>query len=111
MRFEFARGIGVFLEIGPIGIAIAEQHMHDGAGERAIGAGPDQQLDIGLLHGAGIVDIDAGDLGAAILPGHRRMGHHIDLRVDRIAAPDDDQIGLSASRAGSTPATRPQPAR
>ncbi len=94
MSFELTRAVGVFLEIGPIGVAVAEQHMHDGAGESAIGAGADQQLHIRLLHGAGIVDVDAGDLRAALLARLAGVGHHVDLGVDRIAAPDDDQVRL-----------------
>ena len=50
--------------------------------------------EIGLLHGAVHVDVDRDDLGAALLAGARRVRHHVDLGVDRIGAPDHDQIGL-----------------
>ena len=43
MRFEPVRVVGVFREIGAVGIALAEQHMHDGAGQRAVGAGLQHQ--------------------------------------------------------------------
>ena len=94
MPGEFARGIGVFLKIGPIGMAIAEQHMHHRAGECPVGAGANQHLDIRLLHGAGVVDVDAGDLRTPVLARQHGVGHHIDLGVHRIAAPDHDQVGL-----------------
>ena len=68
--------------------------MHHGAGERAVGAGPDQHRQIRLLHGRIHVDIDDRDLGATLFAGARRMRHHIDLGVGRIGPPDHDQVGL-----------------
>ena len=67
--------------------------MHDAAGEGAVGAGPQHDLDVGLLHGVVVVDIDRRDLGAAFLAGAHRMRHHIDLGVHRIGAPDHDEVG------------------
>src|SRR5437588_6736644 len=67
--------------------------MHDAAGEGAIGARPEQYLDIGLLHGVVVVDVDRRDFGAALLAGARGMRHHVDLRVHRIGAPDHDEVG------------------
>ena len=68
--------------------------MHHGAGERAVGARPQQHLQIGLLHGGVLVDVDRRDLGAALLARPHGMGHHVDLGVDRIGAPDHHQIRL-----------------
>ena len=94
MLGELARRVGVALEIIPIGLAVAEQAMHHRAGERAVGAGPDQHRQIGLLHGRVHVDVDDDDLGAALLAGARRVRHHVDLGVGRIGAPDHHQVGL-----------------
>jgi hypothetical protein len=91
---ELARCIGVFLEIGPVGVTVAEEHVHDRAGERPVRSRPHHHLHVCLLHGAGVVDVDAGDPGPALLPGDRGMRHHVDLRVHGIGAPDHDQIGL-----------------
>ena len=99
MRLEFARHVGVAVEIVAVGIAVAEQAMHDRAGERAVGAGPDQHRQIGLLHRAVHVDVDGDDLGAALLAGAHRMRHHIDLGGDRIGAPDHHADRTSPSRA------------
>ncbi len=93
MRLEFGGAVGIALEIIPIGKTFAEQHMHHAAGERAVGAGPQQDLDVGLLHGVVVVDVDRRDLGAALLAGARGVGHHVDLGVDRVGAPDHHQIG------------------
>ena len=93
MRLEFAGAIGVARHIGAIGIAFAEQHMHDAAGKGAVGAGPQDDLDVGLLHGVVVVDVDRRDLGAALLAGAHRVRHHIDLGVDGIGAPDHDEVG------------------
>ena len=68
--------------------------MHHGAGERAVGAGAHQHRQVGLLHGAVHVDVDGDDLGAALLARARRVGHHVDLGVHRIGAPDHHQVGL-----------------
>ena len=67
--------------------------MHDAAGESAVGAGSQNDLDVGLLHGVVVVDVDRRDLGAAFLSGARRMRHHIDLGIHGIGAPDHDQVG------------------
>ena len=67
--------------------------MHHAASECGIGAGPHQDLDIRLLHGFVVVDVDRRDLGAAFFPGARGMRHHIDLGVHGIGAPDHDQVG------------------
>ena len=50
-------------------------------------------------HGVVHVDVDRDDLGAALLAGADRVGHHVDLGVDRIGAPDHHQVGLAPSRA------------
>ena len=47
MRFELARRVGVAFEIVPVGFAVAEQAVHHRAGQRAVGAGPDQHRQIG----------------------------------------------------------------
>ena len=49
---------------------------------------------VGLLHRRVVVDVDDDDLGAALLAGPHRMGHHVDLGDHRIGAPDDDAVGL-----------------
>ena len=94
VRFELARAVGVLLEVRPVGVAVAEQHVHDGAGERPVGARPHAQREVGLLHGAVVVDVDGDDLGAALLARPRRVRHHVDLRVDGVGAPDHHQVGL-----------------
>ena len=67
--------------------------MHDAAGKRAVGAGPQDDLDVGLLHGVVVVDVDRRDLRAALLAGAHRVRHHVDLGVHGIGAPDHDQVG------------------
>ena len=93
MGLQFGRTVGVALEIGTIGIAFAEQHMHDAAGEGTVGAGAQDDFDIGLLHGVIVVDVDSRDPGAAFLARTAGVGHHVDLGIHRICAPDDDQVG------------------
>src|SRR5215207_4306217 len=92
MRFQFIGAIGVAIHIRPVGVALAEQHVHDAAGEGTVGAGPKQDLDIRLLHGVIVVDVDRRNFRAPLFTGARRMRHHVDLRVYRIGAPDHDEI-------------------
>ena len=94
VRFELARAVGVFLQIRPVGIAVAEQHVHHRAGERAVGAGPEAQGEVGLRHGAVVVDVDGDDLGAPLLAGAHRVRHHVDLGVDGVGAPDHHEVGF-----------------
>jgi len=68
--------------------------MHDRHGECAVGARTNHQRHVGLLHGRVPVDIDRHDLCAAFLAGADGVGHHVDLRGDRVRAPDHDAVGL-----------------
>ncbi|ESZ36215.1 hypothetical protein X733_05615 [Mesorhizobium sp. L2C067A000] len=94
MRFQPLRIVGVSFEIGAVGHAFPEQHMHDRAGQRAIGAGLQHQAHIGLLHRRVLVDIDDDDPGATLLPRLDGVGHDIDLRDHGIGAPDHHAVGL-----------------
>ena len=51
-------------------------------------------MHVGNLGGAGAVGVDDDELGSALFPGLGDVGHHIDLGRDRVAAPDDDQVGF-----------------
>ena len=69
-------------------------------------------MEVGLLGGRGAVGIDDDEPGPAFLTRRRDMGHQIDLGRDRVAAPDDDQIGFGDlapidPTLGSTPASQP----
>jgi hypothetical protein len=92
--FQLARAVRVLLKVRPVGMAIAEQHMHDGAGQRTVGAGLQAQRQVRLLHGAVLIDVDRDDLGAALFAGAHGVRHDVDLRADGIGAPDHHQVGL-----------------
>src|SRR5690554_5703278 len=68
--------------------------MHDGNGQGTVGAGAQDEAEIGLGHGGGLVDVDDDHPGAAFPAGAHGVGHDIDLGMDRIGAPDDDAIAL-----------------
>ena len=67
MRFQLARAVGVLLQVRPVGVAVAEQHVHHRAGERAVRARPQHEAEVGLLDRAVAVDVDGDDLRAALL--------------------------------------------
>ena len=93
VRGQLVRRIGVAAQVVPVGIAFLEQDMHDGHGQRAVGAGTHREMDVGLLGRAGAVGIDHDQLGAALLGAHG-VGHDVDLGVHRVAAPDHHQLGM-----------------
>ncbi len=94
MGFEAFRVVGIARHVAPIGIAFLEQDVHDGAGEGAVGAGQRRQMQVGGLGAGGAVGVDDDELGAALPAGRRDVAHHVDLGRDRVAAPDDDQVGF-----------------
>ena len=94
MRFERFGRVRIARHVVAIGEAVAEQRVHDRAGERAVGPGPELQREIRLPHRLGRIDVDRDDLRAMLLAGARRVGHQIDLGRDRVGAPDDDDVGL-----------------
>ena len=51
-------------------------------------------MQIGHRGGGGAVRINDRQLRAALLAGAGHVRHHVDLRRNRIAAPDHDQVGL-----------------
>lgn len=94
MRFESRGIVGEFSHVGAVRMTVAEGDVHDGAGERRVGAGLQDQPHIGLLDRRIVVDVDDDDLGAALLSRLDRVGHDVDLRRHRIGAPDHHAIGL-----------------
>ena len=86
--------IGIVRHVFAVGITFLKQDVHHRAGERAIGAGQWRQMQIGGLGALGAVGVDDDQLRPAFAACRRDMGHHIDLGRDRVAAPDDDQIGF-----------------
>ena len=56
--------------------------------------GPERHVMVGDLGGPRLVGVDHDQRRVACLPRLRDMGHHVDLGRRRIAAPDDDQVGL-----------------
>ena len=88
------RIVGIARQVVAVGVAFLEQHVHDGAGQRAVGAGQRRKVQVGDLGRAGAVGIDDDEFGAALLPRGSDMRHHVDLGRDRVAAPYHDQVGF-----------------
>ena len=93
MGFEFVGAIGVAAQIVAVGKAFGKQDMHHRASECAVRAGAYCQMQVSLLGGTGAVGVNDDEFGAAFFGGHRVL-HDIDLGINRIAAPNDDQIGM-----------------
>jgi hypothetical protein len=90
-----AWAIREFLKVGPVGMAITKQDVHHGTGECAIGAGLQAQRHVRLLHRAILINVDSNDLCATLFTRLHGMRHHVDLRVDRVCAPDDNEVRFS----------------
>lgn len=51
-------------------------------------------MQVGLFGGRRAVGVDHDELGIAFAPCFLRPVHEVDLRMHRVAAPDDDQVGI-----------------
>ncbi len=66
--------------------------MHDRAGKRAIGTGTKAKMHIRRDCRCIAIGVDDDNLRVPLLAGAGDMGHHIDLGMNRIGAPDDDKV-------------------
>ena len=73
--------------------AVRDQLVHQRQRERTVGARQRCQVTMALLGRLGPSRVDAPQLGAAAL-GLLREGPEVQVRRDRVAAPDDDQLAL-----------------
>ncbi len=94
MRLQRLRAVGPGRHVGAVGPAVAEGDVHERAGERAVGPGPQRHVHVGHRSGAAAIGIDHNQLRAALFARARHVRHHVDLGCHRVAAPDDDQIGF-----------------
>ena len=95
MGLKGIRTVRIGLEIFPIGLVVTEQHMHQRAGECAVGPWLNTKEKISLLRRGIVVGINDNNLGAALTPRLQCMGHDIDLGTCGVGAPDDDEIRLA----------------
>ena len=72
---------------------VADQLVHQAEGQRAVGAGQQRQVLVALVGGFGAARVDAHQLGTGTL-GLLREGPEVQVRGDRVAAPDQDQPAL-----------------
>ncbi len=94
MRFNAGIPIGEAREEVPVGQPVAEQNMDRRRRQRAVRAGLEHQMHVGLFGSAGAVRVDHDEFRAPRFPRPGHMGHEIDLGVHRIAAPDDDHVAF-----------------
>ena len=67
-----------------------DQHVHDAERERGVGAGHQRDVLVAFLGGRAAIGIDRDELRAAPL-GFLRARPEVQVRRDRVAAPDQDQ--------------------
>src|SRR5256884_8034013 len=75
-----------------IGESLADDHVHHGQRERAVGAGPDRDVPVRVRGRPVPHRVDHHDLGAAAL----RLGDErpqVQVRRDHVAGPDQDEAG------------------
>ncbi len=84
--------IGECGEIVLVRQTVRQHYLHHRAGQRRISAGPQHQPEIGGGHGRRAVDVDDDQLRAARLARLLDVAHQVDMGVNRIATPHDDQV-------------------
>src|SRR5947199_408684 len=79
------------LDVVAVEVTLRDQDVHHGERQRRVGARADHEVEVRLLGGRRAIRIDDDDEGAA---GARLLDerHHVDRRVGRIHAPEDDQV-------------------
>ena len=83
----------MFLDIGAIFEAIAQNHVHKAESEREIGPGVDDEMLIGHPGGTGFDGIDHDEAGAAAA-GVDDERPQVDVISVNIGAPGDDEFGF-----------------
>src|SRR5437867_3713625 len=79
------------LDVVAVEVTLRDQDVHHGERQRRVGALADHEVEVRLLGGRRAIRIDDDDEGAA---GTRLLDerHHVDRRVGRVHAPEDDQV-------------------
>ena len=95
MRGQLVRGVRVAPHVRPVRVALGEEDVHHRARQRAVGAGAEGQVHVGALRRARPVRVDHDERRAAPLRA-RDVRHDVDLSVDRIPAPDHDEVRVLA---------------
>ena len=80
------------LDVVVVHEAVGEQHLHDGQGQRAVGAGPHREMLVRLQRRRRAIRIDDDDVRAS-LPRLLDERHHVDRGVRRVDAPQHDEVG------------------
>ena len=84
---------GVVADVGLIGESLADDHVHQGQRERAVGAGPDRDVPVRVRGRPVPHRVDHHDLGAAALClGDERP--QVQVGRDHVAGPDEDVAGV-----------------
>jgi hypothetical protein len=81
---------GVAVDVIPIDERLVDQHVHDPEGERRVGAGQQRDVLVALFRRRAAIRIDRDELRTAPLR-FLRAGPEMQVRSDRVAAPDQDQ--------------------
>ncbi len=92
-----AGGIDMLGEVVVVEPVVDDQLVHQPERERAVGAGQQRDVPVALVGGLGLARVDADELRAGPLRGLRE-GPEVQVRRDRVAAPDQDQPALGIER-------------
>jgi hypothetical protein len=109
VALQLVRSVAIAGEVVAVGQPLAEEDVHDAAGERSVGAGAQRQVHVRGLRGPRPVGIDDDEPRPPLLPGAGDVGHQVDVGVDRVAAPDDDEIRVLGHLGRRHPPAPPVP--
>ncbi len=86
--------VGVLRQIRVIRQSLGQHDVHNRAGQRTVRSGPQDEANIRRGHRRRPVYVDHGQLRATQLACLLDVTHQVDVSVNRIAAPNHDQVGL-----------------
>jgi hypothetical protein len=85
--------VDVAIDVVVVEPVVRDQLVHHAERERAVAARQEGDVLVALLGGVGPARVDADELRAGA-PGLQRERPEVQVRGDRVAAPDDDQAAL-----------------
>lgn len=92
MGFQVVWDVGVFFQIVLVCIVVVEEYIYNCIGECSICFWFQDQIDIGLFYGFGVIDIDDDDFGVLSFVSCNGVGYYVDLCGNCVGVLDYDLI-------------------
>ncbi len=90
---QCGKAYGVLRDVVVIEPVVRDEFVHQGIGQRGVGAGTQLHMVVALLGGVVAPGVDAHQLGAIAL-GALRVSPEMQIAGDAVAAPDEDELAV-----------------